>query len=98
MGFTRSVYHDYDNWANYTGDPRWSYNNVLPYFKEIEFWDDPSIANTAKYHGENKERIRTAYSPYTSMSIAEMLVEAGVEHGLNKLSDINLPFEGNGKH
>lgn len=97
MGFTRSIYHDYDNWANYTGDPRWSYKNVLTYFKEYEFWDDPSIADTARYHGD-KGKIRTAYSPHTPVTIADMLVQAGVEHGLNRLSDINLPFDDNGIH
>ena len=28
----RGSRHDYDRWANYTGDTSWRYNNVLPYF------------------------------------------------------------------
>lgn len=34
--FNRGNPQDYDNWANYTGDPSWNYDNLLPYFKRAE--------------------------------------------------------------
>lgn len=34
--YSRGHRHDYDNWANITGDPRWGYENVLKYFKKSE--------------------------------------------------------------
>jgi choline dehydrogenase-like flavoprotein len=30
------LFLDYDNWANVTGDERWSYKNVLPFFLKSE--------------------------------------------------------------
>lgn len=28
--------NDYNKWANDTGDERWSYENLLPFFKKLE--------------------------------------------------------------
>ncbi len=36
MFFNRGSPYDFDNWANITGDPSWSYLNLLPYFKRAE--------------------------------------------------------------
>jgi choline dehydrogenase-like flavoprotein len=36
MVYLRGHPRDYDNWANITGDGRWSYKNVLPYFLKSE--------------------------------------------------------------
>ena len=36
MCYTRGVSDDYDEWAAVTGDPRWSWNSVLPVFKRCE--------------------------------------------------------------
>ena len=36
MCYIRGVPADYDDWAAQTGDPRWNWNNVLPYFKRAE--------------------------------------------------------------
>jgi len=33
---SRGSPQDYDNWAAITGDPSWSYANVLKYFKMTE--------------------------------------------------------------
>lgn len=32
---------DFDNWANVTGDPSWSWEGVLPYFKSYEDYEIP---------------------------------------------------------
>ena len=34
--YTRGHPKDFDNWANLTGDSRWNYENVLPFFKKSE--------------------------------------------------------------
>jgi len=34
--YTRGSRHDFDRWANYTGDTTWSYKYVLPYFLKSE--------------------------------------------------------------
>ena len=39
MAFTRGNPGDYDRWAQ-NGAEGWSYNDVLPYFKRVESWED----------------------------------------------------------
>ncbi|CAL8117908.1 unnamed protein product [Orchesella dallaii] len=36
MFFNRGSPYDFDNWANITNDPSWSYSSLLPYFKRAE--------------------------------------------------------------
>ena len=36
MCYVRGVPADYDEWARASGDPRWSWGNVLPYFRRAE--------------------------------------------------------------
>ncbi len=36
MCYIRGVPADYDRWARLAGDPRWSWNRVLPYFRRAE--------------------------------------------------------------
>ncbi len=36
MCYIRGDARDYDEWAQFTGDPRWNWQNVLPYFKRAE--------------------------------------------------------------
>ncbi|KAL8896143.1 MAG: hypothetical protein Q9192_003239 [Flavoplaca navasiana] len=38
--WTRGHYADFDLWSKEVGDPRWSYNGLLPYFKKSEHWHD----------------------------------------------------------
>ncbi len=40
---------DYDFWA--VDNPRWSYDEVLPYFIKLEDNLNPYIAVNTKYHG-----------------------------------------------
>ncbi|KAG2009740.1 aryl-alcohol oxidase, variant 3 [Coprinopsis cinerea AmutBmut pab1-1] len=42
MGFFRGSSDDYDRWAEVTGDPGWSWQNMLPYFLKSEKWTEPS--------------------------------------------------------
>lgn len=39
MGYIRGHRGDYDRWASY-GLPGWSFEDVLPYFKRAETWED----------------------------------------------------------
>jgi len=52
MIYMRGQARDYDQWANITGDARWSWNNALPYFKLHE--DHHAGANAL--HGAKGER------------------------------------------
>ena len=36
MIYMRGSAHDFNNWAQETGDPQWNFENVLPYFKKLE--------------------------------------------------------------
>ncbi len=45
----RGSAHIYDNIAELVGDQRWSYRNILPYFKKMESYNVP-LADT-KFHG-----------------------------------------------
>jgi choline dehydrogenase len=36
MLYARGNRKDYDKWADLTGDPSWSYENLLPFFKKSE--------------------------------------------------------------
>jgi choline dehydrogenase-like flavoprotein len=42
MYYQRGNPRDFDRWAEITGDPEWSFERVLPFFK-----------STANYHGNN---------------------------------------------
>lgn len=52
MFYLRGHPLDYENWANLTGDPTWSWDNVLPYFKK-------SISQYKGEHQSNGSRIQT---------------------------------------
>ncbi len=44
MGYVRGNQRDYDRWAERYGLPDWSFNQVLPYFKRAETWEDGETA------------------------------------------------------
>ena len=46
MIYIRGSRHDYDEWAALTGDPSWSYERVLPYFKRSE----DNVRGESYYH------------------------------------------------
>jgi choline dehydrogenase len=47
MIYIRGSRHDYDEWAQLTGDSSWSYESVLPYFLKSE----DNVRGASAYHG-----------------------------------------------
>ncbi|PPQ82598.1 hypothetical protein CVT25_007112 [Psilocybe cyanescens] len=50
MFYTRGSMDDYNRWADVTGDPGWSWKNLLPYFFKNERWSPP--ADRHDTHGQ----------------------------------------------
>ncbi|KAF8153495.1 hypothetical protein K438DRAFT_1987630 [Mycena galopus ATCC 62051] len=42
MAYTRGSAEDFDRYATVTGDPGWSWDNILPYFFKNEKWTQPA--------------------------------------------------------
>ena len=87
MIYTRGNHRDYDNWAA-MGNPGWSFDEVLPYFKKLEHSRIPNAV--PGWHGENGP-LYISYPPYRS-KIADAFVRAGVEQGDNYV-DYNGPTQ-----
>ncbi|KAJ8716997.1 hypothetical protein PYW08_005396 [Mythimna loreyi] len=53
MLYTRGDPHDFDGWANITGDKSWTWQKTLPYFKKSERLVDPLLLkhDAGRYHG-----------------------------------------------
>ncbi|XP_012941185.1 choline dehydrogenase, mitochondrial [Aplysia californica] len=52
MLHVRGSRHDFDRWAQYTGDESWDYRHVLPYFKKSEGVADDHLA-TSNFRGKD---------------------------------------------
>ncbi|XP_014217224.2 glucose dehydrogenase [FAD, quinone]-like [Copidosoma floridanum] len=71
--------HDYDEWAQLTGDNSWSYEGMLPYFNKMENFANDWIEYNDTYHGFqgpvhiNHERYRTP--------LVKAYIKAGKELG-----------------
>ncbi|CAL8070241.1 unnamed protein product [Orchesella dallaii] len=74
---------DFDNWANITGDPSWSYENLLPYFRKTE--DFHGIWENARTHGKGGP-VRISLPEYTGMG--DLYVKAAGELGYPR-QDLN---------
>ena len=48
MQYIRASRHDYDRWAA-LGNPGWSYDDMLPYFKKSENQLNPEYAKNGSY-------------------------------------------------
>lgn len=77
MLYLRGNRQDFDNWEA-LGNPGWSYNDVLPYFKKSEDNQNPYLAQTM-YHGQGGP-LTVGEAPYHT-PLAAAFVEAGIEMG-----------------
>lgn len=86
MMYVRGNRRDYDRWAS-EGNPGWSFEEVLPYFKKSEDMRDPDLAKS-EFHGTGGG---LTVEPFRSISaIADLVLEAAREMGLlNPDNDIN---------
>ncbi|CAG9792533.1 unnamed protein product [Diatraea saccharalis] len=78
MAYIRGNKVDYDEWAA-LGNPGWSYENVLPFFKKSEHNLNYEALNR-KYHGVNGEQYVSRY-PYIddpSLMMTDAYNEAGL--------------------
>jgi choline dehydrogenase len=75
MIYIRGAQADYDEWAELTGDPSWSYDNVLPVFRRME--DNARGADT--YHGVGGPlRVEDLRSPHPwTRAVLQSAVAAG---------------------
>ncbi|CAH2005469.1 unnamed protein product [Acanthoscelides obtectus] len=85
MLYIRGNRRDFDRWAAY-GNPGWSFQDVLPYFKKSEDQRNPYLAKDKRYHATGGyQTIQDA--PYnTPLGIA--FLEAGAEMGYD-IRDVN---------
>ncbi len=83
MLYLRGQSHDYDRWAELTGDPSWSWRSVLPVFKQTE--DHWRGANDL--HGAGGEwRVE---QQRLSWEILDAFCEAAAETGIPRIDDFN---------
>lgn len=86
MIYARGNKADYDGWAAKLGDPSWSYESLLPYFKKIEHDATKNPLHTAQYHGFDG-LLYVNYSLPNSLNY-EQIMQASAELGLFE-TDVN---------
>jgi choline dehydrogenase len=82
MCYTRGHRLDYDEWAR-TAGPDWSYQQVLPYFRQSE--DNQN--GTSEYHGQGGP-LSVQNLRYTNV-LSRAFVEAGAAAGFARNADFN---------
>ncbi|ODM90311.1 Glucose dehydrogenase [FAD, quinone] [Orchesella cincta] len=85
MIYLRGHKKDFDNWGRITGDPSWSWEGVLPYFKSYEDYEEDG---DPRYHGFGGD-LRVEQPDYIGMG--PEFVRAGQELGYSHC-DLNAPF------
>ncbi|XP_072159624.1 glucose dehydrogenase [FAD, quinone]-like [Bemisia tabaci] len=85
MIHTRGDRRDYDAWAN-AGNPGWTYQELLPYFKKSEDMQIPELQRDTKYHSVGG--YFTITYPVYHTKLAEAFVRGGKQAGFN-ISDYN---------
>jgi choline dehydrogenase len=83
MIYMRGQARDYDTWAEITGDQAWSWNNVLPVFRQSE----DHYAGTTEHHGAGGEwRVE---KQRLSWEILDAWRDAAAEAGVPRTDDYN---------
>jgi choline dehydrogenase len=82
MVYVRGQPHDFDDWAS-AGNPGWSWDDVLPYFKKSEDFDWHSA-----HHGRGGPQHVTDISPYVH-PVCHSFIETAQALGYPASSDFN---------
>jgi len=82
MIYIRGNSHNYDRWEE-SGNPGWSYQDVLPYFKKSENQQH----GASEFHGVSGPLVVT--DPLASHPISQRLIEAAVAMGYGRNPDFN---------
>ncbi|KAF9105055.1 hypothetical protein BGX27_009834 [Mortierella sp. AM989] len=101
--YTRGASSHFDQWATTFGNPGWSYQEVLPYFKKSERFHDPSLdpshvrgpKTPRVYHPECdtfEEELHGTEGPWSVSfhhlyPIAKDFIQACVDEGIPRLLD-----------
>ncbi|KAK4694499.1 hypothetical protein P7C71_g3105, partial [Lecanoromycetidae sp. Uapishka_2] len=86
--WTRGDRKDYDTWAEKSGDPKWSYDGLLPYFRRSESHYDPSLE--AEQHGlEGPVPLVSTASTKRDYPLRDLLQEAWSSAGVEKITNAN---------
>ena len=75
MIYMRGAAADYDEWAELTGDPSWSYDHVLPVFRRME----DNARGADRFHGVGGPlRVEDLRSPHPwTRAVVQSAVAAG---------------------
>ncbi|BAL27032.1 choline dehydrogenase (plasmid) [Azoarcus sp. KH32C] len=84
MCYIRGNALDFDNWAKAKGLEKWSYRDCLPYFRKAESRD----IGANDYHGANGP-VCVATPKQGNNPLFHAMVEAGVQAGFPRTSDLN---------
>lgn len=91
MIYLRGHRRDYDDWHRF-GNPTWSYDEVLKYFRKSEHnLDEDLVKNeNGKYHSDNGMLKVGPYRPKNdSHPIEDCFIAAGKEAGYDHITDFN---------
>ncbi|ODN01925.1 Glucose dehydrogenase [FAD, quinone] [Orchesella cincta] len=87
LAWIRGHPRDYDNWAEITGDKRWSYESLLPYFKRTENYLGKG---SDRYHGHSGE-IPISTARDRDKTLVNVFLEAAKELDY-PITDLNAPL------
>jgi choline dehydrogenase len=82
--WARGHKHDFDAWAQATGDSGWSYAAVLDLYRRIETWDGTPDPQRRGQHGPVY-----VTTPRDPVPLAHALIEAGARAGIAPVDDLN---------
>jgi choline dehydrogenase len=82
--WARGHKHDFDRWAEETGDPGWSYASVLEIYKRIESWEGPQ--DPVRRGREGPVYVTRPRNP---VPLVSALIEATSAAGIPAVEDLN---------
>jgi choline dehydrogenase len=90
MLYLRGQARDYDEWARLTGDSRWSWQSVLPIFKQSEdHWRGADEFHGARASGNGVGHEWRVERQRLSWEILDAFRDAAAEAGIAKIDDFN---------